>query len=257
MIQVIKLGGAILEDDHLRRQVLADFAKVQGQKLLIHGGGRDADQLATTLGVPVQKVEGRRVTDADTLRLVTMAFGGWLNKRIVTELQALGVNALGVSGADGNLVRSTRRPANPVDYGFVGDVVPQGVAAKQILQLMEAGFTPVFCALTHDGNGQLLNTNADTLASVIAQALAQEAPTSLSLCFEHAGVLTNPKDPDSWLKSMNPSDRDRMRELGQVSAGMLPKLEEGFKAKRAGAQRVWIKSANQLAEITGTELVVE
>ena len=254
MIQVVKLGGAVLEDDALRTQVLKDFAGMSGPKILVHGGGREADQLAAKLEVPVQKVEGRRVTDEATLKLVTMAYGGWLNKRVVAQLQALGVDALGLSGADANVVTGTKRKPNPVDYGLVGDVAVEGVNADRLLQLAEIGLTPVLCALTHTGTGQLLNTNADTLASIVAQALAAKTQVALSLCFEKPGVLTNVDDDDSWLPKLSQEEFAEMKAQGQVHTGMIPKLEAGFAARQAGA-KVWVKAASNLMNNKGTEII--
>ncbi|MEL6534351.1 MAG: acetylglutamate kinase [Bacteroidota bacterium] len=257
MIQVVKLGGAVLEDDTLRQQVLQAFAQLSGPKVLVHGGGREADQLAKQLDIPVEKVEGRRVTNAATLKLVTMMYGGWLNTRIVAELQALGVDALGLSGVDGNVVRTTRRPAEPLDFGFVGDLKAGGVNVPRLMGFLDHGLTPVLCAITHDGNGQLLNTNADSLAAGVAKALAQQAEVDLALCFERDGVLTDSDDYASWLPTLTPEEFSEMKEDQIVFAGMIPKLEEGFAAKEAGVNKVWVKSSSNLSNNRGTELILE
>ncbi|HAA16445.1 MAG TPA: acetylglutamate kinase [Cytophagales bacterium] len=257
MIQVVKLGGAVLENETLRQQVLADFTKLPSPKVLVHGGGREADQLAKQLDIQIEKVEGRRVTNADTLKLVTMVYGGWLNTRIVAELQSLGVDALGLSGVDGNVVQTNRRPATPVDFGFVGDLEVEGVNVSRLMNFLENGLTPVLCAITHDGQGQLLNTNADSLAAGVAKALAKDAEVDLSMCFEREGVLTNADDLASWVPTLTPEEFTELKDNQIVVAGMIPKLEEGFSAKAAGVKKVWVKSSSNLSNNKGTELIME
>lgn len=257
MIQVVKLGGAVLEDDALRQEVLLSFASMKGPKVLVHGGGREADKLADDLGIAVQKVAGRRVTDATMLKLVTMMYGGWLNKRVVAELQALGVDALGLSGADANLLKAQRRPAQPIDFGYVGDVQARGVNQSRLKGWLTEGTSPVICAITHDGAGQLLNTNADTMSSVIAQALVGEEPVGLQLCFEKPGVLTDAHDGQSVVPSLTYRQFETMKASGQVVAGMIPKLTEGFRAIASGVSEVWVKASQALNEVSGTRLISE
>ena len=204
---VVKVGGKIVEEEETLRQLLQDFAAIEGHKVLVHGGGRSATKLATQLGIESKMVDGRRITDEAMLRVVTMVYGGLVNKNIVAGLQALNVNALGLTGADMNLMRSDKRPVKEVDYGFVGDV--KEVNADLLATLIQQGIVPVLAPLTHDKQGHLLNTNADTIASQVACALTPHYDVTLTFCFEKKGVLANPDDEDSVISNINEADFHR------------------------------------------------
>jgi len=250
-INIIKVGGAVVEDPTSLAQLLTQFAAVQGPKLLVHGGGRSATAMAARLGIETTMIGGRRVTDSAMLEVVTMVYGGLVNKNIVAQLQAAGITALGLTGADLDSIRSTRRPATPVDYGFVGDV--QQVNGKALAQLIEAGFVPVMAPLTNDGKGQLLNTNADTIAGEVAKGLTPYFDVTLTFCFEKKGVLSNPDDDDSVIPVINPASFEALVADGTVSGGMLPKLQNAFSALDAGVSRVVITSTSDLTG--GTHIV--
>lgn len=233
---------------------LRTFADLQGPKILIHGGGRRATQLSTTMGLVPQLIEGRRVTNADTLEVVTMVYAGLINKNMVAKLQSFDCNAAGFSGADLNLIQSTKRAPNPIDFGFVGDIESINTAA--IMKLVRSGIVPVFCPLTHDGHGQLLNTNADTIASSIAVSLAAVTKVELRLCFEMGGVLTDPEDASSLQEKISPSDFQRLKSLGAIHSGMIPKLDNAFMAAEHGVEYVRIGSFTDLAE-SGTQVIYD
>ena len=242
-ITVVKVGGAVVEDPARLAVLLHEFALVEGAKVLVHGGGRTATQMAARLGIESRMVGGRRITDADMLRVVTMVYGGLVNKNIVAQLQARGINALGLTGADLNLIRAHRRPVTPegIDFGFVGDV--DSADGSRLLQLLQSGITPVIAPLTHDGCGNLLNTNADTMAMTTASALGH---TSLVFCFELPGVLRRPSDPSSVIPSITEAEFRGLVADGTISGGMIPKLENAFAALRAGVQSVRITSIHHL-----------
>ena len=250
-LHIIKVGGAVVEDPASLAQFLTQFAAVQGPKLLVHGGGRSATAMAARLGMEVTMIGGRRVTDSAMLEVVTMVYGGLVNKNIVAQLQATGIAALGLTGADLDSIRSTRRPATPVDYGFVGDV--QCVNGKALARLIEAGFVPVMAPLTHDGKGQLLNTNADTIAGEVAKGLTPCFDVTLTFCFEKKGVLRNPDDDDSVIPVIDRASFEALVADGTVSGGMLPKLQNAFDALRTGVSRVVITTSSHL---TGGTVIV-
>lgn len=237
-VSVVKIGGAFLETPGLVDAFTEAFAGMAGLKVLIHGGGQRASQLSTRLGIEPRMVEGRRITDEASLEVAVMVYGGWANKTLVARLQALGCPALGVSGADADLIRAHKRPAGVIDYGLVGDV--DGVNVPALRALLEAGFVPVFCALTHDGKGQLLNTNADTIAAELAIALGVAFETHLYYCFEKEGVLRDVNDPASAIPKIDPEGYETLREQGLIAAGMLPKLHNCFQALQRGVGRVFI-----------------
>lgn len=250
---VIKVGGAIVEDNDKLAQLLDSFAAIKGAKILVHGGGRRATKIATSLGIESHIIEGRRVTDADMLEVVTMVYGGLVNKNIVVCLQARGVNALGLTGADMNVMRSHRRSPviqhptpNIVDYGFVGDV--DKVNGETLRTLLEHGVTPVLAPLTHDGEGNILNTNADTIASETAKALAKDFDVTLVYCFEKPGVLSNPDDDSSVIPVITRADYDRLAADGTISGGMKPKISNALAAIDAGVSRVIITQASAIGE---------
>jgi acetylglutamate kinase len=251
-VTVIKVGGAIVEDTERLAQLLDRFAALPGQKVLVHGGGRRATKVASALGIESKMVEGRRITDADMLEVVTMVYGGLVNKNIVAQLQSRGVNAVGLTGADMNVIHSHKRlKKDGVDYGFVGDV--DKADGHRLLGLLRDGLTPVMAPLTHDGMGHILNTNADTIAAETAKALAREgAPTTLVYCFEKAGVLADPDDEDSVISTINHDEFVRLVANGTISGGMIPKITNALAAVDAGVERVIITKAENIGTATGT-----
>ncbi len=250
-LTVVKVGGKIVENDASLAQLIADFARLEGKKVLCHGGGRTATDVAARLGVETTMIDGRRVTDGAMLDVVTMVYGGLVNKRVVARLQAAGVNALGLTGADMDVIRSHRRPAGKVDYGFVGDV--DCADGARLASLIRSGITPVMAPLTHDGLGNLLNTNADTIAGETAKALAAEFDVTLVYCFEHAGVLRQADDETSVIPLITRQDFSALVAEGTVSGGMIPKIENCLQAVEAGVVRVIITAADSLGK-GGTEI---
>jgi acetylglutamate kinase len=253
-LTIVKVGGAVVEDELQLSQLLKDFSAIEGRKVLVHGGGRKATKMAERLGIETKMVEGRRITDADMLEVVTMVYGGLVNKNLVARLQANRVNALGLTGADANAIHSHKRPLkNGVDYGFVGDV---DHANGEILgRLIEAGITPVMAPLTHDGEGHILNTNADTIASETAKALANLYDVTLIFSFEKKGVLRNPDDDDSVIATINHADFERYKADGTISGGMLPKIENALNAVDAGVSKVIITLATAIDGKHGTTII--
>ena len=247
---MIKVGGKIVEEENTLRQLLKDFAAIEGHKVLVHGGGRSATKLAAELGVETKMVNGRRITDADMLRIVTMVYGGLINKNIVAKLQALGVNALGLTGADMNLIRSEKRPVKEVDYGYVGDV--KEVNAELLAGLIKQGIVPILAPLTHDKEGHLLNTNADTIAGEAAKALAKYFEVTLMFCFEKKGVLMDENDDESIIPEIDREAFKKYVDEGIIQGGMIPKLENAFQAIDAGVRRVVITQASEINNGTGT-----
>lgn len=243
-LTLIKVGGKIVEEEATLQALLSDFAAIEGRKVLVHGGGRSATKLAARLGIESQMVNGRRITDAETLKIVTMVYGGLVNKNIVARLQACGVNALGLTGADMDVIRSVKRPVKDVDYGFVGDV--KRVDATLLGDLIAKGVVPVMAPLTHDGCGNMLNTNADTIAGETAKALAQLFDVTLVYCFEKRGVLRDENDDDSVIPQITRADFEQLVADGVVQGGMIPKLENAFEALRAGVSQVIITQASAI-----------
>lgn len=250
-LTIVKVGGAVVEDETQLAQLLKDFCAIEGAKILVHGGGRKATKTAERLGIETKMVDGRRITDEQMLEVVTMVYGGLVNKHVVASLQALGTNAIGLTGADGNVIRSVKRPLkNGIDYGFVGDV--KQVDGVQIAHLIEKGLTPVIAPLTHDGQGNILNTNADTMASETAKALAALYDVTLIFSFEKRGVLSNPDDDESVIPVITRSDFERYRADGIISGGMLPKIENALAAVEAGVSRVIITLSTAINGGQGT-----
>ena len=250
---VVKVGGAVVEDETQLSRLISDFSALPGRKVLVHGGGRRATKVAAALGIESQMVGGRRITDADMLNVVTMVYGGLVNKNIVAQLQAAGVNALGLTGADIDVIRSHKRPLKDgIDFGFVGDV--DKADGQMLHTLVEAGITPVMAPLTHDGMGNILNTNADTIASVTAMALTPYYNVTLIFCFEKKGVLANPDDDDSVIGCISAGEFKTLVENGTVAGGMIPKLENSFNAIRNGVEKVVITKANAIDGQHGTVL---
>ena len=243
-LTIVKVGGAVVEDEVQLAQLLKDFSAIEGRKVLVHGGGRRATQVAASLGIESKMVNGRRITDADMLSVVTMVYGG-------ARLQANGVNALGLTGADINVIRSHKRPLKDgIDFGFVGDV--DTADGQMLSRLIEAGITPVMAPLTHDGMGHILNTNADTIASETAKSLAPYYDVTLIFSFEKKGVLSNPDDDDSVIPTITRTDFIKYKADGTISGGMLPKIENALAAIDAGVSRVIITLATAIDGQHGT-----
>ncbi|MEG1617640.1 MAG: acetylglutamate kinase [Bacteroidales bacterium] len=253
-LTIIKVGGKIVEEKASLHQLLADFARIEGHKLLVHGGGRSATHYATLLGIESEMVNGRRITDAETLKVVTMVYAGLVNKNIVASLQAIGVNALGLTGADMNVILSEKRPVTDVDYGFVGDV--KQVNAVLLADLISKGVVPVMAPLTHDGNGSMLNTNADTIASEVAKALSPYFEVTLTYCFEKKGVLRDEHDDHSVISEITNETFNELVASGIVQGGMIPKLENAFRAIDSGVKEVVITKASAIGKTgEGTRIV--
>ncbi|MDE6479829.1 MAG: acetylglutamate kinase [Muribaculaceae bacterium] len=251
-LNVVKIGGNVIDDPTALATFVDIFSKLEGPKILVHGGGKEATRLSKEMGIETIMIEGRRVTDRATLDIVTMTYAGLINKRIVALLQSAGCNALGFSGADGNIIKATRRPANPIDYGFVGDIDPKDVNDTLIRILVEAGITPVVCAICHDGNGTLLNCNADSIASAIAIGASRIAPTVLTYCFEKAGVLTDVDDDNSVIPLITKDNFRILKENGTIAKGMIPKLTNALDSASKGVKEVRICKAENLLTDSGT-----
>lgn len=250
-ITIVKVGGAVVEDEAQLTQLLKDFAAIEGKKVLVHGGGRRATKVAAALGIESKMVNGRRITDAEMLEVVTMVYGGLVNKNLVARLQAAGVNALGLTGADIDVIRSHKRPIKDgIDFGFVGDV--EKANGQMLHTLINAGITPVMAPLTHDGQGHILNTNADTIAGETAKALASYYDVTLIYSFEKKGVLSNPDDDNSVISEITREDFERYKADGTVAGGMIPKLDNAFDAIDAGVKRVIITLATAIDGQHGT-----
>ena len=256
MIKVVKIGGNVIDNEAALERFVADFAAIEGQKVLVHGGGKLATRLAEKLEIPTTMIDGRRVTDSQTLDVVTMVYAGLVNKKVVAMLQATGCNAIGLSGADANVIKATRRAAKPIDFGFVGDISVEGVDADFILSLTQRGVVPVFCSIMHDGAGTLLNCNADSVASAVAVALAQKAETELVFCFEKAGVMADIDNPDSVIAEIRPQSYKTLLADGVVNKGMIPKIDGAFRALECGVKVVTIKHSAQLNEDSGTKIML-
>lgn len=252
-IIVVKVGGGVVEDSESLQNLLNDFSQLPGRKVLIHGGGRSATRIAAALGVESKMVDGRRVTDEEMLRIVTMVYGGLVNKTVVAGLQAQGVNALGLTGADMDVIRSHKRTGSKVDYGWVGDV--DLVDGKMLSTLIEQGVVPVMAPLTHDGKGHMLNTNADTIASEVACALAEYYNVTLTFCFEKKGVLRDADDENSVIPHITSQEYKQLVEEGVISGGMIPKLDNSFNALSRGVKQVIITQASNLEGSEGTCIV--
>ena len=252
-ITVIKVGGKIVEESESLGNLLDRFAAVEGHKVLIHGGGRSATRIAEKLGIESHMVDGRRITDSDTLQVVTMVYGGLVNKNIVAQLQARGVNALGLTGADCNIIKAHKRPVKTIDYGFVGDV--EQADGAMLAKLVEQGITPIVAPLTHDGKGNLLNTNADTMAAETAKALAGHYDVTLIYCFEFPGVMRDPEDAESLIPTITRESYSELLANGIVSGGMIPKIDNAFNAIENGVKEVIITRADAIDGIQGTHII--
>jgi acetylglutamate kinase len=237
-VSIIKIGGNIIDDPTELQKFLTDFSKIEGYKVLVHGGGKSATKMAQSIGLVPQLIDGRRITDAAMLDVAVMIYAGQINKNIVAQLQGYNTNAMGFSGADGNLIQSEKRNHLTVDYGFVGDIKSVNILLLQTL--LSSAIIPVFCAITHDKNGQLLNTNADTVASELAIALAEVFDVTLNYCFEKPGVLFDSEDDSSVITTMNASLYSKLKEEKAIHSGMIPKLDNCFKSLSKGVQKIRI-----------------
>ena len=245
-LQVVKVGGNVIENRESLNDFLVDFTKIRGAKILVHGGGKEATQMAHKLNIPVQIIEGRRVTDKANLEIISMLYAGKLNKTIVALLQAYNCDSLGLTGADGNSVVAEKRSSKPIDFGFVGDVISVNSALFNLL--LNQKITPVCCAITHDKNGQLLNTNADTIAAEIASSMSAYFEVTLSYCFEKKGVLKKLMDEDSVIPSINSSQYEYLKKEGIINEGMLPKIKNCFEALKKGVTKVRIGNSKMITE---------
>jgi acetylglutamate kinase len=258
-LSIIKIGGNVIDNSEKLHQFLLDFITLPGKKVLIHGGGKIATELGDSLGIEAKMVDGRRITDIETLRIVTMVYAGLINKNVVAQLQAKGCNAIGLTGADGNVIKAMKRPVKEIDYGFVGDLDPSSVSSQTLDNLLKAGLVPVLCAITHDGDSQLLNTNADTIASAVAVAMSGLYETSLIYCFEKRGVMKDIDDEHSLVQQIRMDEFEGLKQAGIVSGGMIPKLHNAFEAIKSGVGAVYIGKADELSQIDqqnfGTRLI--
>lgn len=251
-INIVKIGGNVIDDPDALERFLKKFAAMQGWKVLVHGGGKEATRMSAKMGVETCMIDGRRVTDKATLDIVTMVYAGLINKRIVCRLQALGCNAMGFTGADGNLIPATRRKAAPVDFGYVGDIEPENVNSHLLRTLLADGETPVVCAICHDGEGGLLNCNADSVAAAIAIASSRIAPAVLSYCFEKAGVLADINDDSSVIPLVTKASFPGLLEEGVIAKGMIPKISNALDSASKGVSEVRITNAEALGTEAGT-----
>lgn len=251
-ITVIKVGGKIVEESESLSNLLNCFTETAGSKVLVHGGGRSATRMAERLGIESRMVNGRRITDSETLQIVTMVYGGLVNKNIVAQLQARGINALGLTGADCNIIKAHKRPKGEIDYGFAGDV--DSADGQMLSNIIKMGIVPVIAPLTHDGKGNMLNTNADTIAAETAKALAKHYDVTLIYCFEYPGVMRNPDDPESLIDTITHESYRRLLDDGTVSGGMIPKIDNAFSAIDNGVREVIITRADAIDGIHGTHI---
>lgn len=247
-LTLVKIGGNVINDEEKLQHFLEDFSKINGYKLLVHGGGKMASSISKKLGVEPNMIDGRRITDAATLEIVTMVYAGLINKQIVAKLQAFDCSAIGLSGADGNLIRAHKRKHSSIDYGFVGDI--DKVDKNVVLTLLEEGFVPVVCALTHDKKGNMLNTNADTIANALAIALCKKMDVQLYYIFEKDGVLSNPDDDSSIIHQLDQILYDSYKANGTISDGMIPKLDNAFHALNKGVANVIIGSPKLISDLS-------
>jgi acetylglutamate kinase len=253
-LNVFKIGGGIIDYEPDLLEFLRLFSQIPGPKILVHGGGKGASEMMANLGIAPRMVGGRRITDAATLDLVTMFYAGKTNKQIVAALQGYGVNALGLSGADGNVIRATKRPVKDIDYGLVGDLSEASVNTELIYAFLHLGLTPVFCPINHDKQGQLLNTNADTVAASVAKALSKRYAVTLHFCFEKRGVLLDITNEQSVISKINLADYAELKESGVIADGMRPKLESAFNALQFGVEKAMIEHALYINEDLKTTL---
>jgi len=261
-LYILKIGGNVIDDPNQFDSFLNSFSKIQGAKILVHGGGKIASNISNELGIVPNMVDGRRITDAETLKVVTMVYGGLVNKNIVALLQSFGCNAIGLTGADGNIIPAHKRLVKEIDYGFVGDIEEDKVNDTILSSLLENGLCPVIAPLTHDNHGSLLNTNADTIASVLAVSLSKNYDVSLIYCFEKSGVLRDVNDEKSLINSISSLEYEDLKKESIINQGMIPKLDNAFDALQKGVQSVQIIHADEISGLInqtkprGTELYV-
>lgn len=253
-LKIIKIGGNVIDNPEMLNQFLRDFGQIEGYKILVHGGGKKASKVLSAMGIEPKMVGGRRITDENTLEVVTMVYAGLINKQIVANLQEFKCNAIGLSGADGNTILATKRPVRDIDYGYAGDLSANSVNPDLIESLLQSGLIPVFCAITHNGAGQLLNTNADTIANELAKSLKSYFETTLIYCFEKNGVLLNPDDDNSIIPEINFSDFQQYKSQKIITDGMIPKMENAFEAIEGGVKEVIVKHARNINKNFGTRL---
>ena len=251
-LTIVKVGGKVVEEKESLDLLLNQFAQIRGKRILVHGGGRLATTLSEKLGIETKMVEGRRITDEATLEVVTMVYAGLVNKNIVAGLQARGCNSIGLTGADLNVIKARKRPVKEIDYGFVGDIM--GVNTSELRLLLDEEVVPVMAPITHDTHGQLLNTNADTIAADLAIELSNYYTVNLFYCFEKKGVLLNPEDDNSVISELNYFRFKELQAEGVINAGMIPKLDNGFNAMRNGVNQILITNPNQISMARGTRL---
>lgn len=255
MINVVKIGGNVIDNPDALQAFLKDFAAISGDKILVHGGGKEATRMSESMGIKANMIEGRRVTDRQTLDIVTMVYAGLINKRIVSALQKLGCDAVGLTGADGNLIQAARRSPNPIDYGYVGDI--KHINHEFLETLFGNRNVPVVCAICHDGNGTLLNCNADSVASAVACGAAAIAPTRLTFCFEKPGVMTDINDESSVIPLVTAESFVELKESGVIADGMIPKIHNALVSASQGVKEVRICRASDLLSSTGTFIRTE
>lgn len=258
-LYIIKIGGNIIDDDKKLKSFLQSFASIKSHKILVHGGGKSATKLAEKLGIPQQLIDGRRITDAETLKIATMVYAGYINKNIIAALQANGCNAIGLSGADANIIQAHKRDHKTIEYGYVGDI--DSVNSKVLKKLIDTSLTLVVAPITHDKKGQLLNTNADTIAQEIAKAMCHYYDVQLIYSFEKNGVLLDAANDSTVIPSIDPNYYARLKEDKKIFAGMIPKIDNAFAALNSGVKKVVIGNAEHLNEIiknqSGTEISID
>lgn len=254
-LKVIKIGGNIIDNSEKLQSFLKDFAAIDGLKILVHGGGKIASEFGKRLGIEPKMHNGRRITDAETIELVTMVYAGLVNKGIVSKLQHLNCNALGLTGADANTITAHKRPVNDVDFGLVGDVAIEGVNVKAISNFLSQNYTLVLSPITHGGNGQIFNTNADTIASIVAIAMSKIYSVTLMYCFEKKGVLADINDENSLIPLIDSTNYTHLKETGVIADGMIPKLENAFEAIQLGVSSVRILQAEDMLQSDAGTLI--
>lgn len=255
-LEVIKIGGSIANDEAKLVSFLQNFTRIDPPKILVHGGGDMASELSTRLDIPIKMESGRRITDDPSLEVAVMVYAGLINKRIVAQLQKLSVNALGLSGADLNIIPAHKRNHPEIDFGLVGDIDLEDINRYFIMRLLDEQIVPVFSAITHDNEGQLLNTNADTIAATLAAAMANEYKVKLTYCFGKQGVLIDPEDEDSWIETLDHNQFTKLIEQEIIDEGMIPKLENAFFALREDVERVDLKHSDNLLTTLGTRVIL-
>lgn len=254
MIKIVKIGGNVIDNEVAFAAFMERFAKLEGKKILVHGGGKIATRFAKEMGVETKMIEGRRVTDKAMLDIVVMTYAGLINKQVIATLQKNGCNAIGLSGADGNAIKATKRPANPIDFGYVGDIDPADVNSSLLEVLLNSGITPVFSAIMHNGEGDLLNCNADTVASSVALGASRIEETELIYCFEKRGVLRDINDDNSVIELVTPENYPSLKADKIIADGMIPKIDNALKAVAQGVKTVCIKHSDELLEQSGTSI---